>query len=193
MKTVTTHKYDKERGIPVPGLQRKDVDSKDLLLLRQAGKSVKEIAEKFNIAKSTVCERLKRDYPKEYEDLRVNPTYIQYYARCARAYKLYQKWGSYNKVAKAMKCAHSTTINRVKFMEEILTEKGRVLCVDHCRDIALYPVVEEEEMAEEGECISFDWTFSKNYPPSVTGIIETAYARDILDDIVVAGSGRGLH
>jgi len=122
MRTVTTHAYDCERGVPAPGLQRKDVNSRDLLTLRQVGKSVKEIAEKFGIVKSTVCHRLKRDFPLEYKILRKNQSFITYYAQCARAYRLYQELKNYYHVARVIGCVHSTAICRVKFMNVVLQE-----------------------------------------------------------------------
>ena len=67
MRTVTHNEFDYKRGVPVPALWRKDVDSKEILRLRQAGRSVKGIAAKFGIAKSTVCARLKNDFPEEYK------------------------------------------------------------------------------------------------------------------------------
>lgn len=188
MRTVTTHKYDKERGVPVPGLWRQDVDSKDLLRLRQAGVLVKEIASRFSIAKSTVCERLKHDFPKEYKALRVIPSRIQYYALCARAHKVYQELGSYGKAAKALKWARTTTIQRVQFMGEVLS--GTV-------EITVYPtvVVEKDEpvfvkpMEGEDE-LDFERTFP--YPTTVPGIVESTYGKDILDDIEVVGNGSEL-
>lgn len=121
-RQVTIREYDYKRGVPVPGLWRQDVDSKEILHLRQAGESVKKIAEKFGIAKSTVCERLKKDFSVEYMALRVNQPCITYYAQCARAYKLYRKLRNYHKVAKEMGCVHSAAIGRVKFMAGVLQE-----------------------------------------------------------------------
>lgn len=194
MRIVTVREYDHKRGVPVPGLWRRDIDSKDLLCLRQAGESVKSIAALFGVVKSTVCERLKKDFPKQYKTLRVIPSRRQYYILSARAYKLYQELESYRKVAKAMGCARSTVINRVRFMKEVLGEKGRMLCEERRQDMALYPAMvvgEEGNVSVEGEGgLDFERTFPS--APSVPGIVETAYGKDILDDIEVAGNGRRL-
>lgn len=122
MRTVTIREFDRERSVPIPGLWRKDVDSKDLLILRQKGMTVKETAVRFGIVKSTVCHRLKQDFPSEYRELRVNQPCTTYYAQCARAHKLYQEQMNYVKVAEAIGCSHSTAIGRVKCMDSILQE-----------------------------------------------------------------------
>ena len=135
---VTCREYDKKRGVPVPGCQRLDVNSRTLLKMIQRGKSFKETAKRFGIVKSTICYRLRRDFPKEYRKLRVNPTFAQYYARCAEAHKAYERTGTIGGATKELGLPKSTVLGRIKFMEKSLKqaeceeELRREISLDAC-------------------------------------------------------------
>lgn len=117
---VTCNEYDKIRRVPVPGLQRLDVSSSDIFYMIRQRKGFKETAKRFGIAKSTICYRLQRDFPAEYRELRKNPTPIQYYARCAAAYRAYKEMGSIRQAAEKLGLSKSTVISRIKFMNSKL-------------------------------------------------------------------------
>lgn len=117
---VTRREYDRARGVPFSGLQRLDVNSRALLNAVRRGKGFNEIARRFGIAKSTICYRLRRDFPEEYRRLRRNPTVIQHHAHCAAAFKAYEEEGSIRKAARRLGVPKTTVMSRVKFMEKVL-------------------------------------------------------------------------
>jgi len=120
---ITCREYDRKKGVPVPGLQRLDVSSSAILDMIRQGKGFKETAKHFGISKSTICHRLQRDFPKEYRKLRMNPTTIQYFARCAAAYRAYKEEGSAQKAGKKLGISKNTVMYRARFMERVLGEK----------------------------------------------------------------------
>jgi len=130
---VTTHKFDRLRGVPAPGLERHDVSSSHILLMWRSGTSITNIAKFYKVAKSTVCYRLKKKYPDEYRKGRKNPTQAQKYAARARAYKLRQEGNSFKEIAELMGSAKSTAVERVKWMEGVVgttfrfDNEGRIL------------------------------------------------------------------
>ena len=117
---ITIRKYDKKRGVPTPGLQRLDVKSSVILKMIQEGKGFEKTAKHFKISKSTICYRLKRDFPEEYKKLRINPTAAQYYNNCAKAYRAYKQTGTYHEAAKTLGLPETTVLGRIKFMERVL-------------------------------------------------------------------------
>jgi len=119
---ITQRKYNQELKVPYPGLQRFDVISLEILKLVRKGIMYKDIAKKFKIVKSTICYRLRRDFPQEYKQLRKNPSAIKHHADCAHAYKIFKELGSVKKTANQLGIPVGTIQGRIKFMKEILGE-----------------------------------------------------------------------
>lgn len=123
---VTCREYDKIRKVPISGLQRLDVSSSDIFYMIRQRKGFEKTARHFGIAKSTICYRLQRDFPIEYRELRKNPTPMQYYARCAAAYRAYRQERSIRKAAIKLGLPKTTVLGRIKFMEKVLEPKPKV-------------------------------------------------------------------
>jgi len=86
----------------------------------KSGITITKIANHFGLAKATVCYRLKQVDSKEYRAGRKNLTKAQSYALRARAYKLRQEGKTFRRIAEIMGSAHSTAVERVKFMERVI-------------------------------------------------------------------------
>ena len=82
----------------------------------------KDIAEKFQIVKSTICFRLQRDFPDEYRQLRKNPTVTQHFIKSAKAYKEFEQTGTINGAAKKLGLSSNTVGERIRFMKKVLGE-----------------------------------------------------------------------
>ena len=121
-RKITQRKYNRSLSVPYPGLQRLDVESLELLRLVQRGIMYKDIAERFQIVKSTICFRLRRDFPEEYRQLRKNPTVTQHFIKSTKAYKAFKQTGTINGAARKLNLSSNTVRERIRFMKRVLGE-----------------------------------------------------------------------
>ena len=119
-RKITQRKFNRKLLVPYPGLQRLDVKSLELLRLVQRGIMYKDIAERFQIVKSTICYRLKKDFPEEYRELRKNSTTTQHFIESTKAYKAFKQTGTINGAARKLGLSPNTVRGRIRFMKRVL-------------------------------------------------------------------------